>query len=362
MTIPTSPDAITPDRLTAWLRQAGTIDDARVAGVRVEPVGIGVGFAGQSARLHLTYDPPGTPGPSTVFAKLSSAIPAAREQLRLLGLYRAETGFYRDLSAGSPIRTPRAYASLYDEPSGESCLILEDLAEFRFGDNIAGCSLAEAQLGMRTLARLHARYWEDAHLVTCPWLRTTADDATVERSYLGTLPIFEERWDGRVSSAAVDAARALGRCIRSWVASHGQGPLTLTHGDFRPDNYAFDAAGTLVLFDWQTVRRSPASADTAYFLSFSLEAHVRRVHERELLGLYHDALVEDGVRNYPLDQLMIDHRRSMGKALITMVIAGAMLDFSSERGLALIQGVCERVGAATEDWDFAGWAAAHAAS
>ena len=59
------------------------------------------------------------------------------------------------------------------------------------------------------------------------------------------------------------------------------------------------------------------------------------------------------VTDYSFDDLLADFRRSIGSPVVTMVVAGGMLDFSSERGRQLIRCLSERVGAATEDHDFA---------
>ena len=142
LSIPPAPDSITPEWLTAALRGSGAIENAKVASIGVKPVAAGSGFVGQAARLHIEYDhkEPGAPG--TIFAKLSSADPAVREKLRSVGLYEAEAGFYRDMAAmkSLPVRVPRPYVSIYDDPAAASIMLIEDLGDARFGDNVTGVS------------------------------------------------------------------------------------------------------------------------------------------------------------------------------------------------------------------------------
>src|SRR5262249_15135493 len=123
MHFPASPTEITPEYLTTVLRHSGTIKDSAVTSVHVNVVAAGRGFAGQAAQLTIAYEHAEPDAPSTMFVKLSSAIPEVRERLRLLGLYETEIGFYRDLRHDCPVRAPRFYAARYEPSTGESLLL-----------------------------------------------------------------------------------------------------------------------------------------------------------------------------------------------------------------------------------------------
>lgn len=145
-----------------------------------------------------------------MFAKLSSADPGVREKLRTVGIYATEAGFYRELAAAEtfPIRVPRPYLSLYDETTGSSILLLEDLGQARFGDNVAGCSPADARIAVRQLALLHAHFWESPSLQSFPWLRSLVDDADARTAlYRAMLPRFEQRWAEFQRPSLLKAAR-----------------------------------------------------------------------------------------------------------------------------------------------------------
>jgi ecdysteroid kinase len=355
--IPATPNGITPEYLTEVLRQFGTIGDNSVKSISIESVPAGTGFVGQVAHLTVAYEREDATAPKTIFAKLSSADAGIRSKLRDIGLYETEAGFYRDLSRGSKVRVPRAYACLYDPETAECLLLVENIRHLRFGDNLAGSTVAEARAAIVSLARMQAHHWNDEKLVQCAWLRSAENDrARISQTYRAMLPVWEQRWKDVVTPGLVRAAHGLAACAEAWVDSQLSGPWTLSHGDFRPDNIAFLESGELVLFDWQTARRSPGSRDLAYYLAFALPVEVRRAHEAELLELYHRTLVDSGVRSYSPEDVRINHRRSMGSPLSTIVIAGAMFDYSSERAQQLAREVSKRVGAAVEDHDFASWA------
>jgi len=346
MKLPTTPEAITPEWLTHALGWS-------IQSVEVEPVPAGSGFVGQAAHLRLTYDRPEEGAPTAMFAKLSSAVPEVREKLRTVGLFQTEAGFYRDLGPEIPVRVPRAYAAIYSDDTAESLLLLEEIGHMRFGDNVTGFSPKDARLVTRTLAELHAHFWNSPRLERLGWLRNVDHDvATAAPLYGAMLPRFEERFADLVPSAALSAARRLGQRVYDWMRQHATGPQTLAHGDFRPDNFAFDDQ-QIVIFDWQVLRRYRGTRDLAYFMTFGLPVEQRRATEHTLLELYHETLRENGVKDYRFDDLQANYRMSLGSPVFTMVIAGGMLDFSSERGKQLIRNLSERVAAAVEDHDFA---------
>ena len=359
---PATPTDITPECLTAVLRNSGAIESSAISSVHVNVVAAGRGFAAQSAHLMVAYDRSEPDAPSAMFVKLSSPDAKVRERLRTIGLYETETGFYRDLGRDCPVRVPRVYTSLYEPSTGESLLLLEDIGHMRFGDNLAGSTLDEARVAIGRMARIQAHYWNHPRLQQCGWLRSAANDRQImPMLYRSLLPVFEQRWGETAPKAVLDAARVLGERIEPWIESHLTGPRTLAHGDYRPDNFAFDTAGEIVVFDWQTARYDPGSRDLAYFLAFALPVETRRAHEGSLLELYYHTLLEHGVCDYGFDEVRANYRRSVGSAVVRMVTAGALLDFSSERGRQLAVALMERIGAAVEDHDFTSWGVRRAA-
>ena len=69
----------------------------------------------------------------------------------------------------------------------------------------------------------------------------------------------------------------------------------------------------------------------------------------DLVKIYHDSLVENGVRGYDFDQCRHDYRLSMFEPLGVLVMAGAYLDFTSERAGALAAAGIQRISAAVAD-------------
>jgi hypothetical protein len=103
-------------------------------------------------------------------------------------------------------------------------------------------------------------------------------------------------------------------------------PLSLLHGDYRLDNLMFGPdADDVVAIDWQTLTVGPPGRDLAYFLGTSLAVEQRRAEEPELVGVYHAALVERGVRDYSLPDCQLDYRvgQLQGSTITTIGAANA---------------------------------------
>ena len=356
--IPATPNAITTDWLTLALRRAGILKRAKVVAIDVQPVAAGSGFVGQTARLIVDYDEREASAPASIFAKLSSANPAVRQQLRKVGLYETEAGFYHDAAPlpAFPMSVPRPYLSLYHEQTGECLLLLEDLGQAEFGDNLTGCASTDALVVVRQLGRLHAHFWGAPILTQWPWLRSLTDEAEVRIAlYRAMLPKFEQRVGTFLSPSLLEIARRFARLLPIYIERMGDRPQTLTHGDFRADNFAFTTTRGergVTVFDWQVARRAPGPRDVAYFLALSLAVEQRRAMEASLLKLYHETLVAHGVGGYSAEDLRSDVAVGLGSPLTMWVIASAMLDFSSERGADLVKQACERLSAALDDYCF----------
>ena len=144
MGVPADTDEITQEWLTAALHQAGALDQARVTSIQSAPIGQ-LGFTGQIRRLRISYDKPEPCAPRSLVAKFSATHPEVRAVVHSMGFYEREIGFYRELAADCPVRTPRCYFGEVQMDSGASLLLLEDLSWMQNLDS-AGGSVDESEL------------------------------------------------------------------------------------------------------------------------------------------------------------------------------------------------------------------------
>ena len=175
--------------------------------------------------------------------------------------------------------------------------------------------------------------------------------------YLGGLPKLRQNFSYLVSDSVISLAE---RMAVQWDDALNFGgmraPHTFVHGDFRLDNMMFDDAehGTeLTLLDWQLPFRANPMWDVTYFLAGNFEPAWRRRHQVEMVGLYHDTLVAEGVTGYSREDCWRDYRAA-GLVLLSYLVnlAGDIdLDTFNDRGRELAEMLFRRYAYAIDDLD-----------
>lgn len=332
---PTTPIGLT----TAWAGSLLVRNGIDATGLRaVSATRIGTGLIGDSYRLVLEWEghrPPGAP--ETLVVKLPAEDATSRQTGVGLRNYEREVRFYREIAPTMGIRLAKPWSAEWDEGDGSFVVVLEDLAPARVGDQLRGCTVAEAESVVDAAALMHASHWNGQELTGyASWMSTTADEERAGQ--LGMLwsfawPQFLERHGHRLDADARVLAERFGAVIGSWARDR-PGPMTVVHGDFRTDNMLFGGTvdrPTVVPVDWQTPAIGPGVGDVAYFIGASLMTDERRANESRLVRRWFDGLVAAGVRGYSWDSCWEDYRRmSFSGAL--MGVAASMLTPQTERG------------------------------
>ena len=178
--IPSNPEAVTPGWMTQILYETGSIQHARVTGLRHEMVA-NQGIAGQVIRFHLTYDRREDRQIASIIAKFPSSNADLRKGLR--HLYRNEIFVHKNLPPDLGLTVPKPYFCGFDENSGDNLLLLEDLSIGAHPGNIvSGCTLEEAQAAVSQLAKFHAAWWGEKHQAQFGWLPHKSDFLQKETS------------------------------------------------------------------------------------------------------------------------------------------------------------------------------------
>jgi hypothetical protein len=357
---PQDPADFTPDFLTALLRGSGHLVDGAVATVKPTPVGAGVGIVGQLLRLELTYS--GDPGglPPSMVVKFPSPYPQTKDIAQHYGFYRTEVECYRRSAVGGlGVTMPKMFVAETSPDDRDTVLIIEDLSHLRVGDQVVGASVADAELLMDAAAALHARWWQSPELDSLPWLRPANNPAykAGEQQYQQVWPLFLARYGDLVAPGSVGIAERYGREIverLDWVVANR--PLTLSHTDYRLDNFFFDdtnpSTPSVIVIDWQLSVRNFAAQDVSYFLVQSMTVDDRRTHGDRLIRRWYDGLVALGVRDYSWDDAYTDFRRAvLGQLSISVV--GSAMEAGNERGQQLLDAMVTRNFQALIDYDCA---------
>lgn len=347
MSVPViSPAAVTP----GWLEQvlAGGGVRARVRDFAARR--IGTGQIGQSVRFDLVYDEAPADAPASLVGKFPAPEPESRNAGVMLGNYEREVNFYRRLAASALISLPKCYAAEFDPATHDFILMMEDLSPAEQGDQLRGCTLDQARLAVLEAANLHASHWDDPAIDELPWVtgaRTAPPSASAEPGALAALwSAFCARYGERVEPDMRRVGEALVAGFDRYEAGY-DGPKSLVHIDYRPDNMMFASARggrALTVLDWQSVSYGCGVTDVAYFLAGALPKDVRRTVERDLLAEYHARLAEHGVR-YDLDRLWDDYR-SRAFALFLVAFYASMVVTQTPRGddmfFAMLRGATDQ--------------------
>ena len=342
--------------LTEALRANGALPRGSTAHVEAATaLGDGSGWMCEVARLDLHITGDAGRVPESLVIKIPVDDAAVREMLAPARLYEREGRFFQQAAAELDDHVPACFLVMEEPDDGIHVLLIEHFEGGRFGDQRAGCSPAEAEQALRTLARLHARFWESPQLDTFDWLPAINFEGNTMGPdlYRMSIDAFRDRFGHLLDPA--------NRTITDTVADHGlhlldtlaEPPNTLIHFDFRLDNLYFSDPGTdappVRMIDFQTVSRANPGYDLGYFLTQSLEPEVRREHEDDLLAAYIDELAACGVRDYSLADARRHYHHGALYAWITPVFVMANLDMSNPRALEMWTAVARRCQAAQSE-------------
>jgi aminoglycoside phosphotransferase (APT) family kinase protein len=216
--------------------------------------------------------------PDSFVIKLPAQDPAVRQRVALS--YRSEHAFYTRVADTVAVPLPRCYHCTYTD-SGDFALLLADMAPAQQGDQIRGCTAAEAHLAVTALAGLHGPRWCDPTWLSFDGTVMPKPDEATARG-LGditrlaattTIDKVGDRLDPADRATVLEAADV----IADWLLGAGE-RFSILHGDYRADNLLFQA-GEVTVVDWQTLAVGLPARDLAYFIGTSLQP-AERTHPR----------------------------------------------------------------------------------
>lgn len=323
---------LTPAWLRAVLRQSGALPQGEVTTLVQEATG---DFRGaQTHRLHVRYS---SDAPST--APKALLLKRNRDSAWARAASAAEVTFYSLLASlpdPPPVTVP-CYAAAYDEKSGNSYLLLQDLTGTHVQPRTRQqlISLVDAvpppvalEGVVRALAEWHAYWWEHPLLATPAfevsyWYR----DADRFEQYLQR---HTTSWHSLLANEAswfpndlcTLYAQVLERIPQYWKSYleprfRTRTNLTLIHGDAYFNNFLcpreMEPSAPTYVIDWQSPGWDLVGHDLANLLATFWTAKQRHEQDREgqALHRYHTTLQANGVGSYAWDDLVIDYQHGL---------------------------------------------------
>ena len=333
-TLVSDPSQVTSEWLTRVLQYAGI--DGRVDSFNAKS--IGTGQVGENVRFELQ----GSGAiPRTVVGKFPSSDPVSRQTGIDLGNYIREVHFYRNLQDSVDIQTPHDLFSAIDEKTHDFVVVMEDLAPGQQGDQIAGCSIEQAELALTELARLHGPRWGDETLLVPDLVVASDEDRAINIKGMYDLlaPGFVDRYGARLDENETEMVRQVGEHMMAYSMNY-RGPLTLIHIDYRLDNMMFGGPYPLAVVDWQSIAFGCALNDAAYFVGTSVREEERAGAEKSLLQNYHNELMRYEV-SLSFDECWHYYRHHAPAGLIMAVIA-SMIVSETDRGNDMFMAMAKR--------------------
>jgi hypothetical protein len=222
-------------------------------------------------------------------------------------MYDIESRFYREIRPQLDIEAPAVYGARFDESTRHFAVIMEDLGlrGARFPTALESLPIETVRSTLSTLARLHARYWNDPRLDReLAWVPTRFEG--------GMYPVFDGigfdliRYQVEQNAFKQEIIASIGQSVRGlwqglWESQRLLlgGPRTLLHGDTHVGNSYVLPDGTSGLLDFQLLVKGNWCIDVTYYLVTALDRDARRQHEKELFDFYLAALAGEGVERVP---------------------------------------------------------------
>ena len=334
LSIPRSPTDVTPQ----WLE---SVLGTEVRSVEVIP--IGTGQTGATYRLVVNYASQQSDLTGTFAIKLSSQDDAVRERVALG--YRSEHAFYTNVADVVQVPIPRHFHCEISDDGGDFVLLLADMAPAVQGDQIGGCTAAEAELAVRALAGLHGPTWCDPKWPESEGLAMSMANEDAMKG-LGDIAVMAaqitlDRLGSRMTSQDRDTVTESMSMVTPWLMADRH-RFALMHGDYRLDNMLFDPDRTHVtIVDWQTLGVGLPARDLAYFTGTSLLPDARSAVDEGLVASYHSELTRYGVTDYDLDTCWRDYCVGMLQVPLLSVL-GCAFAISTERGDDMMLVMMER--------------------
>ena len=311
-----------------------------------EPVGAGVGFLGQLARVHISSGHL----PETLIVKLPTTDPGGHMMGEMMGVWEREHRFYTEVAPRvTGMRIPQCFYST----AQPYALILEDMAPAQSGDQVLGPTAQQARDAVDAAARLHSAWFNTPEVLELTWMPDISDPmtATVGEMFAIGWPIFLERYESTLPSRVLRWCEEFAPRITQWIGSYSTWPVTLCHGDYRLDNMFFGADGTFGLIDWQMAMRAPSTTDLVYFIGTNLPTDMRREMQDELIQRYVDGLLNGGVPSEWANADKIVRGLTEGVLFYCTSFGASILTFdpANERGAALMDSLVRRAFSAADD-------------
>jgi hypothetical protein len=301
--------------------------------------------------------------PHSLFIKLPLPSLTTRWFFSIIGSWKLESLFFRDIARSVPLRTPVTYGTA--SPGSRFFLIQENLHEdpnvqlFTNPDMMKGPSLELARRCLDAFAHLHACHYDlsaaereailplNLHPFLSPRMRLVSQTL----NSLALKPCIK-KLPGRIPQDVIDSYQKTQKHWAALLDYWFSGQLSLLHGDSHLGNF-FVSGDEMGMLDFQAVHWGKGIRDVQYFLIDAMPADLLAANERELVDYYVERRAHYGT---PVDgeQIWQEYRSFTYHTLMTIVVSIGFGALNEEQD-ALMEEILKRSVAAVKRVDYAGW-------
>ena len=242
-----------------------------------------------------------------------------------------EVMFYQSIADKVAMRSPRCFYTVIDPATDDFVMLLEDLGHLPVGDQVTGCTLAEAKSVLSAAAALHASSWQATEFPDLISHNNPAQCAGMINGFQVGWPKVNAMFPELIPQSAQIAGDRMPHFVAKLLNEMCQDPICISHGDMRLDNIFFDGS-ECVFVDLQSVATSAPEQDVAYFITQSVPPAVRA--DTDLVAYYHCELTKRGI-DYDLARCRARYRVCALYLMCFAVSIAGELDLQNERGQTL---------------------------
>jgi Ser/Thr protein kinase RdoA (MazF antagonist) len=229
-------------------------------------------------------------------------------------------GFHRAIGLRVAGRVPECFGGVIDQEGDRGLLLLGDVSPAEQGDVLRGCTDVQAEAATRSLARVHAAFWNKTDDAAAPRLPRWSARSMEPGLWGERLSTAAERFPQILPSSLANRLEQTPARLVQAIESLEAGPTSWIHGDAHLDNVLFRQDGAAVLIDWSGAAVGPPAVDVARLFTEGLDAGAKPERARELLSAYAEELNANGITNVGTDEL--SRRLSDGLAVLLQSAVG----------------------------------------
>ena len=261
--------------------------------------------------------------------KIGPDQPLARTFSRKVRAFQRESAVYRLLKNHASLPVPRCFASVATSGGSDGLILMERTYPAREGDQIQGLSFRQLASAIRSVGKIHARFWNQPALLKNRFLPLHRYNLAHQIKH--SVPIFLRNCRSWLSNPEAEKVSHLPRIIGPALRQAKKSPVTLVHGDLRADNLLFSGQQAILL-DWQMATRGMGAFDLARLIGGSRSGDLSAGNQHRLVIIWHRTLLRHGVRGYSAEAAWRDYLHGVRLSLSIPLTNAVQLARFSPRG------------------------------